>query len=257
MLNTNPYHPNSNCIEVRNPTIRAARKSATTDNVIIFTSSRDAGTTYHYSAKGYQRQTRGSFTQFSSYAAGGAGAWSIVHPDSWIRRVNDVETIRTSYIRENLDGTENNTNRSLTYNGSDFDPLEPVSDSDKNVFAGFPAAISETTDNLPCMAFAGSNSTGVYGNNLYFDAKTELAGIEENSLKDFSFYPNLVKEILNLSANSTVKNVSIYSLLGQEVMTIPVNENRASLNVSSLAPGIYMMKAETQGKIGTYKIIKE
>ncbi|WP_026451680.1 T9SS type A sorting domain-containing protein [Aequorivita capsosiphonis] len=244
-------------IEVRNPTIRAARNTPSEDNVIIFTSSRDAGSTGHYNAKGYKRVNSGNFAEFTSYSAGGGGDWNIVKPDSWIRRVGGVETIRTSYIRENIDGSENNANRSLTYNGNDFDPLEPVADTDKDVYAGFPAAIAETGDGLPCMAFAGSSSAGSYGYNLYFDAKTDLVGIEENLLEGFTFYPNPVRETLNIASENKVENISIYSLLGQEVMQISPEQKSPSINVSSLAPGVYVMKVKVDGQLGTYKIIKK
>lgn len=244
-------------IEVRNPTIRAARNNPSTDNVIIFTSSRDAGSSGHYNATGYKRENSADFVEFTSYSAGGGGSWSIVQPNSWIRRVADAETIRTSYIRENIDGTENNANRSLTYNGSEFEPLEPVADSDKDVFAGFPAAIAETGDGLPCMAFAGTSSGGSWGYNLYFDAKSDLVGIEENTLEDFTFYPNPIRETLNISTENTVENISIYSLLGQEVMQLSPQQKSPSINISSLASGVYVMKVEVNGEIGTYKIIKE
>jgi len=254
---TAEYVTDGTIIEVINPTIRATRKSPSSDNVIIFTSSRDAGTSAHYDATGYKRENGGAYTQFTSYSAGGGGAWSIVKPDSWVRRLGGVETIRTSYIRENIDGTENNANRSLTYNGTEFEPLEPVADTDKDVFAGFPAAIAETGDGLPCIAFAGTSSGGSYGYNLYFDAKTDLVGIEENSLEVLRFYPNPVKETLNISSNNTVENISIYSLIGQEVMQLSPQQKKPAIDISSLASGVYVMKVEVDGQMGTYKIIKE
>jgi hypothetical protein len=250
---------NGSTLESLNPTIRAARNSSGTDKVIIFTSSRDAGVTTNYNAKGYMRENGSSFSVFTDYNAGGGGDWSIVQPESWVRRVNDVETIRTSYIRKRIDESENNSNRSLTFNGTGFDPLEPVSDSNKDVFEGFPAAIAETADNLPCMAFAGTDtSTGIrYGYNLYFDAKTETAGVDDNKIDGITVYPNPAKDILNIEAKTTIDQVSIHSILGQEVMQMSPKQKSPSLNISSLASGIYVMKVEVDGQTGSYKIIKE
>lgn len=251
------YVTDGTITEVKNPTIRAARNSPSSDNVIIFASTRDAGSTDHYNAKGYKRENGGTFDEFTSYSAGGGGNWSIVQTDSWIRREANMETIRTSYIRERIDGSENNTNRSLTYNGTDFDPLEPVSDNNIDVFQGFPAAIAETEDGLPCMAFAGSSTAVNDGYNLYFDRKSETAGVNDNKLEGVTVYPNPSSAILNLSAKNTIDKVSIYSVLGQEVMQVSPEQKNPSLNVSSLASGVYVMKVEVDGQTGTYKIIIE
>ncbi|SRX55416.1 T9SS type A sorting domain-containing protein [Aequorivita sp. CIP111184] len=249
---------NGSTLESLNPTIRAARYAPASDKVIIFTSSRNAGTTDNYDAKGYIRENGGSFAEFNNYPAGGGGDWSIVQPDSWVRKTNDTEIIRTAYVRNRIDESENNTNRSLTFNGTSFDSFEPVADANKDVFEGFPSVIAETEDELPCVAFAGTDvSTGIrYGYNLYFDRKSTL-GVEQNSLKDFTFYPNPTQDIVNLSAKNTIENVSIYSLLGQEVLQSSPKQKSPSLNISSLASGIYVMKVEVDGQTGTYKIIKE
>lgn len=245
--------------ESLNPTIRAARNSPATDKVIIFTSSRDAGSTGNYNAKGYKRVNGGSYTEFVHFSAGGSGDWSIVQPNSWVRRANGTETMRTSYIRQKIDASENNANRSLTFNGTGFDPLEPVADSNKDVFEGFPAAIAETEDGLPCMAFAGTDtSTGIrYGYDLYFDRKSDIAGVDENAIEALTVYPNPAKDILNLSSKKTIEDVSIYSLLGQEVMQLSPEQKSPSINISSLASGVYVMKVEVDGQTGTYKIVKE
>lgn len=242
--------------ESLNPTIRAARKAPSEDKVIVFTSSRDAGSGNHYDAKGYLRENGGSYTVFSNYGAGGGGLYSILQPDSWVRQDNGVETIRTSYVRHRIDDSENNTNRSLTFNGTGFDPFEPVADSHRDVFEGFQSVIAETQDNLPCMAFTGTDTGGNYGYNLYFDRKSTL-GVEENELEGLVYYPNPAQDILNLSAQTTLEQVAIYSVLGKKVLQVSPGQKNATLNVSSLAAGIYLLKIEANGQTGTYKIIKE
>src|SRR5690606_11176521 len=165
-------------IEILNPSIRATRKVLATDKVIIWASTRNAGTTDNYDGIGFLRENGGPYSVFSDFASGGTD-WNIAHTDSWMRKENNLEIIRTSYVRDNIPNSVNDSNRSLTFDGSGFEPFEPVVDSDRDVFDGLASAVAETNDGLPCMAFAGTSGGGSFGFGLYFDAKTVL-GTEEN-----------------------------------------------------------------------------
>src|SRR5690606_16502308 len=141
-----------NITEVINPTIRAAKLGIPDEKVVVWASQRAAGTTDNFDGIGLKRESGSGYTKFSDFSAG-SGGWSIVHTDGWLRRSNDIDEIRFSYVRHKVDGSENSANRALTFNGTDFDPFEIVADSNINVFGGFPSAIAETNDNEPCMAF--------------------------------------------------------------------------------------------------------
>lgn len=242
--------------EVLNPTIRAARLDLASDKVVIWASQRAAGSTDNYNGLGLKRLSGAAYANFSGFPSGGSD-WSIAHTDSWVRKVNGTEEIRLSYVRDNIPNTTNDSNRSLTFNGTDFDPFEPVVDPTRDVFDGFPSVTAETADNLPCMAFAGTSASGSFGFGLYFDAKTVLIGVDENSFEGFKFYPNPTQDVLNLSANNTIEYVSMFSLLGQKVFETLVNQNETSIDIASLTPGVYLMKALIDGNSATYKIIKQ
>jgi hypothetical protein len=241
--------------ETLNPTIRATRLDLANENVIIWASLRAAGTSNEFDGTGIKR-INGSWGFFSNFGSGGPD-WNIAHTDSWVRRVSGTSIIRTSYIRDNVPDTELDTNRSLTYNGTGFDPLEPVIDAGVRAFDGFPAASAETNDNLPCLAFAGTSSSGEFGFGLYFDAKTVLLNTNENSFENFKFYPNPTNEVLNLSSKNTIENVAIYSILGQKVLEISPNLNNTTINVASLSTGVYVLKLAINGQTATYKFIKQ
>ena len=247
--------------ESLNPTIAAARKQFAQDNVIIWTSQRDAGTTDHYDGKGYKRVNGASYVSFVDFGAGGVGDWSISATDSFVRQeaTAGFETIRTSYVRYNIAGSDNSTNRSLTYNGTDFDTFEPVADPDKDVWAGFPSAIAETSDGLPCVAFSVvDRSVGFpYGHSIYFDRKSDVVGVEDNIIEGLAFYPNPAHELINLSAQNAIEDVVFYSLLGQEVLRVSPDGQKTAVDVSSLAQGVYVMKVGVKGQTASYKIIKE
>ncbi|MDR6967503.1 hypothetical protein J2X31_001514 [Flavobacterium arsenatis] len=77
---------------------------------------------------------------------------------------------------------------------------------------------------------------------------------EKNTLKA---YPNPVKNLLNLSNASEIRDVAIFNLLGQEVVAKAVNANNAQLDLSQLTTGAYLVKISSDNAIQTIKIIKE
>lgn len=72
-----------------------------------------------------------------------------------------------------------------------------------------------------------------------------------------SIYPNPVKEILNIESKKTVQKIEIFNLNGQMVQSSlkPVN---GKVDVSSLNPGTFVLKAEIAGEdTQTVKFIKK
>lgn len=239
--------------ESLNPTIRAARKDFASDEVLVITSSRAAGSSDSYTGQAYRRENGAAYAPIN-YIGAGSDA-SIAHIDTWMSKVG-TETIETAYVRDDIDDSEDDLNRSFQYDGTGFGPFEGVGDSGLNVFDGFASVIAETNDQLPCMAFAGTSGGGSYGYGLYYDAKSDLS-VGENSFEDFKFYPNPTKEILNFSSKNVIEHLSIYSILGQKVLEDSPNQNDATLNIASLRPGVYVLKLAINGQSATYKFIKQ
>ncbi|CAM3361074.1 T9SS type A sorting domain-containing protein [Aequorivita lipolytica] len=242
-------------IESLNPTIRAARKGLASDEVLIIASSRADGSSDPFDGQAYRRESGAAYAPLA-YITTSSG-YNIMHIDSWMQKINGSEIMETSYVRDLIDNSDDDVNRSHRYDGSAFGPYEGVGDSGRDVFDGFPSAVAETPDNNPCMAFAGTSAGGTFGFGLYFDAQNATAGIADNSFEDFKFYPNPAGEILNLSAKSNIDNVSIYSILGQKVLENSPNQNDATLNVASLYQGVYVLKLAINGQSATYKFIKQ
>jgi len=80
--------------------------------------------------------------------------------------------------------------------------------------------------------------------------------VGDNTLSNFSFYPNPARNILNVKANDNIENIAIYNLLGQKVISKNVNAFRSNINITSLTTGLYILKANINGKSGSYKLIK-
>jgi hypothetical protein len=96
----------------------------------------------------------------------------------------------------------------------------------------------------------------VYYDNLYLHKNTVLStnDFEASRVK---IYPNPTKSTLNIDAVSNLESVSIFNLLGQQVMFQNINSKQASLDVSGLQAGIYVVKTAADGLTSSTRFIKE
>jgi len=89
---------------------------------------------------------------------------------------------------------------------------------------------------------------------FYLDLANYLGTNDLKSNNAFSIYPNPVKDVLHINGTG-VSHVEIYSVSGQKVNTI--NSAKDQINVSGLDKGVYILKANVNGKVNTTKFIKE
>ena len=71
------------------------------------------------------------------------------------------------------------------------------------------------------------------------------------------FYTNPVTNMLELVSESPIKGVRLYSLSGQKVLEVSSERTKLTLDISSLATGLYVMKVITQTSEKTVKLVKE
>lgn len=84
----------------------------------------------------------------------------------------------------------------------------------------------------------------------------EDLGVADFNATDFTFYPNPVSNVLNISSEKGVESASVFNLLGQSVMNSKVANGQ--IDVSSLATGTYLFKVTFEdGSVGNFKIIKK
>jgi len=80
---------------------------------------------------------------------------------------------------------------------------------------------------------------------------------QEYAFEGFTMYPNPVNNMLNIKAKANLESITVYNLLGQPVLESNPKEIQASLNMSSLQKGLYLVKVNIGTQEATYKIIKE
>lgn len=73
----------------------------------------------------------------------------------------------------------------------------------------------------------------------------------------FTYYPNPVKNTLNLNAQNTIEQVAMYNMLGQEVLRATPNAIDSELDMSSLQTGTYFVKVTIANVTKTIRVIKQ
>ena len=102
---------------------------------------------------------------------------------------------------------------------------------------------------------AGSTDSPIFS---FTTGAADPLGIEEISLNTFNVSPNPVKDVVTINTTSGFDTVEVFNQLGQSVLkSSPGLMNSNRLDLSSLNPGIYLMRIKSNNKSKTVKIIKE
>lgn len=101
-----------------------------------------------------------------------------------------------------------------------------------------------------------ANTPGNFDSNWVIDAECVLA-VGEAGNKAVSFYPNPVKDVLNINSKGNIETVHVYNIAGQK-MAVPSKLVNGKLDMSKLAPGTYIVSTILQdGKNESFKVIKK
>ena len=73
----------------------------------------------------------------------------------------------------------------------------------------------------------------------------------------FTFYPNPVKDVLNLSYSQNISKVQVINILGQEVKSVSVNAAQAQIDMENLPSGTYLVKVTSDNQVKTIKVVKQ
>ncbi len=84
-------------------------------------------------------------------------------------------------------------------------------------------------------------------------------GVEDAVLVDFELYPNPAEDLLYASAGEQIKQIVIYNVLGQKVLERAPQSTLATINVSHLSVGTYLVKttlgSQQDAQVITKKLI--
>lgn len=101
-------------------------------------------------------------------------------------------------------------------------------------------------------------SAGGHGNLIVDDVKIESTlSMNDFDISKLNYYPNPVKDILNISFENEISSVAVLNILGQTVLTQEINKNSGSVDMSGLSKGTYLMRVNTYNQVKIIKIIKD
>ena len=96
----------------------------------------------------------------------------------------------------------------------------------------------------------------VYFDNIYFSTEAIL-GINDVAINGYKVFPNPANNQLTIMADESIENIQVYNLLGQQLINKNSVNNRATINISKLNQGIYVVRTTVDGAIGTKRFIKQ
>ncbi|MGZ2369066.1 T9SS type A sorting domain-containing protein [Ancylomarina sp. YFZ004] len=106
-------------------------------------------------------------------------------------------------------------------------------------------------DITSCSLFCDNSYT-----NWQFSLNTPSDQLDDITKKDPSFYPNPVRDIVNLSNQENVTRVRVISLTGKTLIDIKIPKK--TINLSHLAKGMYLINFDTKdGKRVARKLVKK
>ncbi len=83
-----------------------------------------------------------------------------------------------------------------------------------------------------------------------------VMGVNDNASSTFTYYPNPMNEVLNITSKMDVESISVYNVLGQEVLG---NKHFADgkVDVSTLPAGTFVVRLTFEsGQVENFKVVK-
>lgn len=81
-------------------------------------------------------------------------------------------------------------------------------------------------------------------------------GLNDTAFAGLQYYPNPVKDVLNIKSTNEIESITIINSLGQMIENVIVSGNAIEADVSHLSVGIYLIKITSGSQSKTLKIIK-
>jgi guanyl-specific ribonuclease Sa len=92
---------------------------------------------------------------------------------------------------------------------------------------------------------------------LAVTVKSATLGTNDFAIKDFTYYPNPIKNVLTVSNTSIIDEVSLISIKGETLLVKKINNLHSEIDLSNLSKGIYFLKVKAEGTEKIVKLIKE
>lgn len=113
-------------------------------------------------------------------------------------------------------------------------------------------------------AFLTSSDNGQFGMNTpaffaidQLEMETPTGIRNEKMLLPVTLYPNPATDVLTIEIQATTATLSIFSIAGQQVKTHTLAAGTNTIWIDELETGVYILRVESNGVVGTKKLIVE
>ena len=96
----------------------------------------------------------------------------------------------------------------------------------------------------------------VYLDNIYF-WKDSTAGIDDQDMSGFTYFPNPVNDQLTIKAQNTVEDIKVFNILGQIVLRQNPNSRDFTVDLSEMQTGAYFVQVSIGNSVETVRILKK
>lgn len=93
--------------------------------------------------------------------------------------------------------------------------------------------------------------------NTTYNINMEGSTIEENTVPNMVVYPNPSHGIYNFTSDATIESIMVMNLNGKLLLEVQPKSNRAQLNISDFANGVYIIKAKSGDQYTMHKVVKK
>jgi len=126
-------------------------------------------------------------------------------------------------------------------------------------------SVTSHAENFPTAANIqyGFSVKGLNGNPAHLATNGfAVVGAATASAVDFSkkavvMFPNPATNVLNFSSENAIDTIEIYNIMGQKVVSAKPSQNAASVDVSGLTNGVYIVNTMVNGKQNAARFIKQ
>ncbi len=119
----------------------------------------------------------------------------------------------------------------------------------------FDLIIAGSKEDIPTPEMEENTSSEIIKVKITIDR--DYLDVDSFAKENFTFYPNPVKNELNLKANNTIEEIAVYNSLGQKIKNLKTDNFSLQISMEDLSAGLYFIKVRIDGKENSFKIIKE
>ncbi len=116
--------------------------------------------------------------------------------------------------------------------------------------------LTSVSEGVVLVTASDKDSTGIAGD-IVIGVKVDHTSVDQVTTSQMRIYPNPADELINIENASDIGSVAIINNSGQVVMEISNTDSHISINIKSLHPGIYLLRATSnEGNTTSTSFIK-